>query len=90
MPGTPISKNIAVGFCWYVCQCRICVSRSNRIFAHKHLRGCTTLVPQTWMEDVLRKIPYYQCDLLDRAELLPFNFNSYRVGAKSERDEYFK
>lgn len=30
--------------------------------------------PRTWMEDVLRKIPYYQRDQRDLAELLPFNW----------------
>lgn len=32
--------------------------------------------PRTWMEDVLRKIPYYQRDQLDLAELLPFNWKN--------------
>lgn len=32
--------------------------------------------PRTWMEDVLRKIPYYQRDQRDLAELLPFNWNN--------------
>lgn len=30
--------------------------------------------PRTWMEDVLRKIPYYQRDRRDLAELLPYNW----------------
>ena len=30
--------------------------------------------PRTWMEDVLRKIPYYQRNQRDLAELLPFNW----------------
>jgi len=30
--------------------------------------------PRTWMEDVLRKIPYYQRDQRDLAELLPYNW----------------
>ena len=35
--------------------------------------------PRTWMEDVLRKIPYYQRDQMDLAELLPFNWkNRYK------------
>jgi len=29
--------------------------------------------PRIWMEDVLRKIPYYQRDRRDLAELLPYN-----------------
>lgn len=32
--------------------------------------------PRTWMEDVLRKIPYYQRDQRDLAELLPFNWKN--------------
>ena len=32
--------------------------------------------PRTWMEDVLRKIPYYQRDQMDLAELLPFNWKN--------------
>ena len=32
--------------------------------------------PRTWMEDVLRKIPYYQRDQRDLAELLPFNLKN--------------
>lgn len=32
--------------------------------------------PRTWMEDVLRKIPYYQRDQQDLAELLPFNWKN--------------
>lgn len=32
--------------------------------------------PRTWMEDVLRKIPYYQRDQRDLAELLPYNWNN--------------
>lgn len=32
--------------------------------------------PQTWMEDVLRKIPYYQRDQRDLAELLTFNWKN--------------
>ena len=31
---------------------------------------------RTWMEDVLRKIPYYQRDQRDLAELLPFNWKN--------------
>lgn len=30
--------------------------------------------PRTWMEDVLRKIPYYQRDRRNLAELLPYNW----------------
>ena len=32
--------------------------------------------PRTWMEDVLRKFPYYQRDQRDLAELLPFNWKN--------------
>ena len=32
--------------------------------------------PRAWMEDVLRKIPYYQRDQRDLAELLPFNWKN--------------
>ena len=32
--------------------------------------------PRTWMEDVLRKIPYYQRDQRNLAELLPFNWKN--------------
>lgn len=32
--------------------------------------------PQTWMEDVQRKIPYYQRDQRDLVELLPFNWKT--------------
>lgn len=32
--------------------------------------------PRTWMDDVLRKIPYYQRDQRDLAELLPFNWKN--------------
>lgn len=32
--------------------------------------------PRTWMEDVLRKIPYYRRDQRDLAELLPFNWKN--------------
>lgn len=32
--------------------------------------------PRTWMEDVLRKISYYQRDQRDLVELLPFNWNN--------------
>ena len=32
--------------------------------------------PRTWMGDVLRKIPYYQRDQRDLAELLPFNWKN--------------
>lgn len=32
--------------------------------------------PRTWMEDVLRKIPYYQRVQRDLAELLPFNWKN--------------
>ena len=32
--------------------------------------------PRTWMEDVLRKIPYYQRDQRDLAGLLPFNWKN--------------
>ena len=32
--------------------------------------------PRTWMDDVLRKIPYCQRDQLDLAELLPFNWKN--------------
>lgn len=32
--------------------------------------------PRTWMEDVLRKIPCYQRDQRDLAELLPFNWKN--------------
>lgn len=32
--------------------------------------------PRTWMADVLRKIPYYQRDQRDLAELLPFNWKN--------------
>lgn len=32
--------------------------------------------PRTWMEDVLRKIPYCQRDQRDLAELLPFNWKN--------------
>ena len=32
--------------------------------------------PRTGMEDVLRKIPYYQRDQRDLAELLPFNWKN--------------
>ena len=32
--------------------------------------------PQTWMDDVLRKIAYYQRDQRDPAELLPFNWKN--------------
>lgn len=32
--------------------------------------------PQTWMDDVLRKIPYHQRDQRDLAELLPFNWKN--------------
>ena len=32
--------------------------------------------PRTWMEDVLGKIPYYQRDQRDQAELLPFNWKN--------------
>ena len=32
--------------------------------------------PRTWMEDVLRKIPYYQREQRDLAELLPFNWKN--------------
>ena len=32
--------------------------------------------PRTWMEDVLRKSPYYQRDQRDLAELLPFNWKN--------------
>jgi len=32
--------------------------------------------PRTWMEDVLRKIPYYQRDQRALAELLPFNWKN--------------
>lgn len=32
--------------------------------------------PRTWMEDVLRKIPYYQRDQRGLAELLPFNWKN--------------
>lgn len=32
--------------------------------------------PRTWMDDVLRKIPYYQRDQRDLAELLPFNWRN--------------
>ena len=32
--------------------------------------------PRTWMEDVLRKIPDYQRDQRDLAELLPFNWKN--------------
>lgn len=32
--------------------------------------------PRTWMEDVLRKIPYYWRDQRDLAELLPFNWKN--------------
>lgn len=32
--------------------------------------------PRPWMEDVLRKIPYYQRDQRDLAELLPFNWKN--------------
>ena len=32
--------------------------------------------PRTWMEDVLRKIPYYKRDQRDLAELLPFNWKN--------------
>lgn len=31
---------------------------------------------RTWMDDVLRKIPYYQRDQRDLAELLPFNWRN--------------
>lgn len=34
------------------------------------------VAPRTWMEDVLRKIPYYQRDQRDLAELLPFNWKN--------------
>lgn len=30
--------------------------------------------PRTWMEDVLRKIPYYQRDERDMTELMPYNW----------------
>ena len=32
--------------------------------------------PRPWMEDVLRKISYYQRDQRDLVELLPFNWNN--------------
>ena len=32
--------------------------------------------PRTWMDDVLRKLPYYQHDQRDLAELLPFNWKN--------------
>lgn len=32
--------------------------------------------PRTWMEDVLRKIPYHQRDQRNLAELLPFNWKN--------------
>lgn len=32
--------------------------------------------PRTWMEDVLRKIPYYQRDERDMAELMPYNWKN--------------
>lgn len=32
--------------------------------------------PRAWMEDVLRKIPYYQRNQRDLAELLPFNWKN--------------
>ena len=32
--------------------------------------------PRTWMEDVLRNLPYYQRDQRDLAELLPFNWKN--------------
>lgn len=32
--------------------------------------------PRTWMADVLRKIPYYQRDQRNLAELLPFNWKN--------------
>ena len=32
--------------------------------------------PRIWMEDVLRKIPYYQRDRRDLAELLPYKWNN--------------
>ena len=42
--------------------------------------------PRTWMEDVLRKIPYYQRDQRDLAELLPFNWkNRYEIGPSRDR-----
>ena len=34
------------------------------------------VAPRTWMEDVLRKIPYYRRDQRDLAELLPFNWKN--------------
>lgn len=34
------------------------------------------VAPRTWMEDVLRKISYYQRDQRDLVELLPFNWNN--------------
>ena len=34
------------------------------------------VAPRIWMEDVLRKIPYYQRDRWDLAELLPFNWKN--------------
>lgn len=35
------------------------------------------VAPRTWMDDVLRKIPYYQRDQRDLAELLlPFNWKN--------------
>lgn len=34
------------------------------------------VVPRNWMEDVLRKIPYYQRAQRNLAELLPFNWKN--------------
>ena len=39
-------------------------------------RKTADIDPRTWMEDVLRKIPYYQHDRRNLAELLPYNWKN--------------
>ncbi len=64
------------------------IGRKNYLFCGNSDSACRTAIayslistckavgvdPRAWMEDVLRKIPYYQRDGKDMAELLPMNW----------------
>lgn len=70
-------RPLAIGRCNYLfCSNDASAYRAAIVYSLISTCKAADVNPQTWMEDVLKKITYYQHDQRDLAELLSFNWKN--------------